>query len=77
MQEAEMQEVKKRVLKEEHGKLVAAVPEWGEPASQTTEAPTQPAPPIAAEGDEDKLQMLIDQGYSSEVAQVILENEEN
>ena len=51
--------------------------EWGEPASQTTEAPTQPAPPIAAEGDEDKLQMLIDQGYSSEVAQVILENEEN
>ena len=33
-QESEMQEVKKRVLKEEHGKLVAAVPEWGEPVSQ-------------------------------------------
>ena len=33
-QEAEMQEVKKRVLREEHGKLVAAVPEWGEPATQ-------------------------------------------
>ena len=33
-QNAEMQEVQKRVLQEEHGKLVAALPEWGEPASQ-------------------------------------------
>ena len=33
-QNAEMQEVQKRVLQEEHGKLVAALPEWGEPATQ-------------------------------------------
>ena len=33
-QNAEMQEVQKRVLQEEHGKLVAALPEWGEPESQ-------------------------------------------
>ena len=33
-QESEMQEVKKRVLREEHGKLVSAVPEWGEPTTQ-------------------------------------------
>ena len=33
-QESEMVEVKKRMLQEEHGKLVAAVPEWGDPTTQ-------------------------------------------
>ena len=32
--EAEMQQVKKQVLQDEHGKLVAALPEWGDPATQ-------------------------------------------
>jgi len=32
--EAEMQQVKKQVLQDEHGKLVAAMPEWGDPATQ-------------------------------------------
>ncbi len=43
------------------------------PVQQSAPTPT----PIAVEDDQDKLQKLIDQGYSSEVAQVILENEEN
>jgi len=33
-QETEMRDVKKRVLQEEHGKLVSAVPEWGDPTTQ-------------------------------------------
>jgi hypothetical protein len=52
-QESEMQEVKKRVLKEEHGKLVAAVPEWGEPAGQKKLAT-------------DLRAYAINQGYSTE-----------
>jgi len=52
-QEAEMQEVKKRVLREEHGKLVAAVPEWAEPASQKKLAT-------------DLRAYAINQGYSTE-----------
>ena len=52
-QQTEMQEVKKRVLKEEHGKLVAAVPEWGEPASQKKLAT-------------DLRSYAINQGYSTE-----------
>ena len=40
------------------------------------QAPT-PAAPAVVEDRQDKLQKLIDQGYSTEVAQVILENEEN
>ena len=39
--------------------------------------PASPPTPIAVDDDQDKLQKLIDQGYSAEVAQVILDNEEN
>tara|TARA_B110000014_G_scaffold244414_1_gene215580 strand:- start:536 stop:844 length:309 start_codon:yes stop_codon:yes gene_type:complete len=41
-----------------------------------TQSP-EPATPKPVEDSQDKLQNLIDQGYSLEVAQVILENEEN
>jgi hypothetical protein len=53
--------------------------EWDQPAGQVeiaVQAP-EPAAPKPVEDRQDKLQKLIDQGYSTEVAQVILENEEN
>ena len=53
--------------------------QWDAPAGQVeiaVQAP-EPAAPKPVEDSQDKLQNLIDQGYSPEVAQVILENEEN
>jgi hypothetical protein len=53
--------------------------QWDAPAGQVeiaTQVP-EPAVPKPVEDSPDKLQNLIDQGYSPEVAQVILENEEN
>ena len=52
---------------------------WDQPAGQVeiaVQAP-EPAAPKPVEDRQDKLQKLIDQGYSTEVAQVILENEDN
>ena len=52
---------------------------WDESTSGV-EIPTQspaPATPRPVEDNQARLQKLIDQGYSTEVAQIILENEEN
>ena len=70
----------KRSILEDQSSILDRGMGWDKSNSGVEIPVQQPAPtptPIAVEDDEDKLQMLIDQGYSSEVAQVILENEEN
>ena len=72
-------EMKRSILEDQSSVLDRGMG-WDKSNSGVEIPVQQPAPtptPIAVEDDEDKLQMLIDQGYSSEVAQVILENEEN
>jgi len=52
---------------------------WDKPTPEVeipVQTPMPSAPPVV-EDSQAKLQNLIDQGYSPEVAQVILENEEN
>ena len=52
---------------------------WEKPTSGV-EIPVQvsaPSAPKPVEDNQTKLQKLIDQGYSTEVARVILENEKN
>ena len=54
-------------------------PTWDQ-STPAVEIPVQAPEPVApkpVEDSQDKLQNLIDQGYSPEVAQVILENEED
>jgi hypothetical protein len=50
---------------------------WDSP-SGAVEIPVQaPSAPAPLEDSQTRLQKLIDQGYSAEVAQVIVENEDN
>jgi len=71
-------EMRRDMLRDESSSVDRGVG-WDRP-TPGVEIPAQTstltAPPVV-EDSQAKLQKLIDQGYSTEVAQVILENEEN